>query len=88
MNPIKIPSNSSDYGGGIDTLLKLKDISPTRPTEPIILPRESIVEVLRNQTSLYKERIVTSTYIGRNSKQVNLYDILLILFKQVAMIMN
>jgi hypothetical protein len=49
----------------------LKDISPPPPTEPIVPPRESIVEALKSQTSAYRERIVTSTYIGRNIKQVS-----------------
>lgn len=59
-----------DYGGSVDTVSVLKDISPPPPTEPTVLPLESIVEALKTQASVYKERLVTGTYIGRNNKQV------------------
>lgn len=61
-----------DYGGSVDTVSVLKDISPPPATEPIVLPLESIVEALKTQASVYKERLVTGTYIGRNNKQVRL----------------
>lgn len=71
-------TETSDYGGGVDSISVLKDISPPPPTEPSILPAESIVEALKTQTSVYKERLVTSTYIGRNSKQVSVVELLFI----------
>jgi hypothetical protein len=48
----------------------LKDISPPRAAEPSIIATESVVEALKAQTNVYKERLVTGTYIGRNIKQV------------------
>lgn len=60
----------TDYSR-VDSVLIKKDISPPRRAEPtIVTESESIVEVLKAQTNVYKERLVTSTYIGRNIKQV------------------
>jgi hypothetical protein len=59
-----------DFNRGIENLTALKDISPPRAAEPIAIAPESIVEALKAQANIYKERLVTSTYIGRNIKQV------------------
>jgi hypothetical protein len=59
-----------DFNRGIENLTALKDISPPRTAEPIAIAPESIVEALKAQANIYKERLVTSTYIGRNIKQV------------------
>lgn len=53
----------------------MKDISPPRAAEPIAVAPESIVEALKAQANVYKERLVTSTYIGRNIKQVSHFDL-------------
>lgn len=74
---IYITTTITDYGGGVDNISVLKDISPPPPTEPTVLPRDSIFEALKTQTSAYKERIVTSTYIGRNIKQVRNFKLLM-----------
>lgn len=74
---MKIPK--TEYGRGVDTISVLKDISPPPPSEPTVLPLESIVEVLKNQTSVYKERLVTGTYIGRNIKQVSPVQVTLLI---------
>lgn len=60
----------TDYSRGIDNISVLKDISPPRTAEPSIIPSESKVELPKAQTNVYKERLVTGTYIGRNIKQV------------------
>ena len=67
---LKNKTKSLDYGGRVDNISALKDISPPPPTEPSIVPTEAIVQALKNQANVFKERIVTSTYIGRNIKQV------------------
>lgn len=59
-----------DYSRGIDNVSVLKDISPPRATEPSIVTTESIVEALKVQTNVYKERLVTSSYRDRKIKQV------------------
>lgn len=49
----------------------LKDITSPPLNEPTIITTESIVEALKNQASAFKERLVTSTYIGRKIKGVS-----------------
>lgn len=61
-------SNLEYTGGGIDLVSTLKDISPPRAAEPIVLPNSPTSK----KPSFFKERIVTSTYIGRNIKQVRI----------------
>ena len=65
-NPCRKFPNLDYTGGGIDLISTLKDISPPRAAEPIVLPSSPTSK----KPSFFKERIVTSTYIGRNIKQV------------------